>query len=387
MRFFKYLIFICFFICTSYTYAFDKTEYSVSGHNLWFSSPELSCKNWVDINNKSLDPKNQFWKYISSTETLCTAQFSDFGSVVARHANLDKRIVNFSCPSATEKVLKVPTNVGTYTCLEQCQYRIMGCVDIPEEPGMTCNAISSGIACKSQSTADSNNTANNTGNTGSNSNNDGSTNSTNSAKSESTSTNTSTSTSNTTTTNNTTNNTSTSTTTTTTTNNTTTTTNTTIDLSSLENTINNVAKKIIDAISKKDQDGSDTGTENGDKDGTDLTETNKKLDEISKNTKDINDSLNCENDNCTGTTEGSGIVDIVETPAIPIPDKQYFNWSASCPLSTGSTAISINGQVSSIDDDFTSWCQMAVDVRPFVLAAGAIIAFLVASGVGIVRND
>jgi len=56
-------------------------------------------------------------------------------------------LVEQSCPSATEKVLKVGVNSKTYVCVAGCQYRLRACVDVDMEPGMTCDAISTGQDC------------------------------------------------------------------------------------------------------------------------------------------------------------------------------------------------------------------------------------------------
>lgn len=111
-------------------------------------------------------------------------------------------------------------------------------------------------------------------------------------------------------------------------------------------------------------------------------ETNKKLDELNKTAKETNDFLKEE----PNLQNKDNTISIDES--IPnIPDTQYLSWSSYCPFTNRSNEISLNGQSSGLDSDFSSWCQMAIDVRPFVLAAGAIIAFLIVSGVWMGRGE
>lgn len=384
MRFFKYLILFSLFSTAS------NANFSTYGGSKG-STTESACKTWssdaVYKKDSSSDPK--FVGTCVSPTKGQTPLYSDT-----------------NCPSAIQKALSVSRNAGSYVCVQQCQYAIQGCVSLNFDSGnpdggdrtkMSCNAISTGKVCTGGTNNGNTSNSPTTNNPGANSNNDGSQSSTNSSTSNSTSTNNSTSNSTTTTntTNNTTNNTSTSTSTTVTntTNVTNTTTNTTIDLSSLENTIVNVGNQIIKAVNDINKGGSGTGDPNGQPSsssaGTDLTGINKKLDEINSNTKGSKESLDSIHKELTtdpGLGDGSGIVEIGQQQ-IDIPDQQYFAWSAQCPLSTGSTAISLNGESTSIDSDFSSWCKMAVDVRPFVLAAGAVIAFLIASGVWMGRGE
>lgn len=73
---------------------------------------------------------------------------------------------------------------------------------------------------------------------------------------------------------------------------------------------------------------------------------------------------------------------------VPEPtQQQYLGWSPSCPIQPKSNELVINGIAVRIDSDFTLTCDMALAVRPFVLAAGAIIAFLIASGVWMGRGE
>lgn len=70
-----------------------------------------------------------------------------------------------------------------------------------------------------------------------------------------------------------------------------------------------------------------------------------------------------------------------------VPNTSYFNWGAYCPFSPGSQTISLENTSAGIDYDLTSWCELASDIRPFVLAAGSLMAFLIASGVIMGRDD
>lgn len=71
-----------------------------------------------------------------------------------------------------------------------------------------------------------------------------------------------------------------------------------------------------------------------------------------------------------------------ELPITP-PVSNYFSWNAYCPFQNESSQISINDQTSSVDSDLSSWCTMASEVKPFVIAAGSIASLMIISGVGI----
>ncbi|MBF7691732.1 virulence factor TspB C-terminal domain-related protein, partial [Acinetobacter pollinis] len=62
-------------------------------------------------------------------------------------------------------------------------------------------------------------------------------------------------------------------------------------------------------------------------------------------------------------------------------------WGEYCPFSPGTQNISLENTTASIDYDLTSWCKLASDIRPFVLAIGALMSFLIASGVIMGGND
>lgn len=412
MRFFKYLFFI--FILSS-TSTFAATKYSLNNvpSDAIYSTREQAC----------LAFNSAFTQILNFAEDMCRIYSPSQDNVAV--VKIYRHEVQ-SCPSATQKTLSVPRNSGAYTCVSQCQYAIQGCVQVDFQVGnpdggdrtkMTCNAISTGKECGGGSSGGGSGTGSGsggtgtgsgtgtgtgtgsgtgTGNAGSNSNNDGSNAASNSATSNTTNNSTSISNSTTTTTNNTTNNTSTSTTTTTTNTTNNNTTNTSMDLSSLENTVNNNGSnlsskldEVIKAIKDKVTGGDGDGDGGGDGEKTDLTATNAKLDAINQNGKDQKSLLESIKDFFTEDAapgDGNGTLEIKEIVPV-VEEKQYLSWSASCPFGADSTAITINGQTTSLASDLTSWCQMAIDVKPFVIAAGAIIAFMIASGVSMGNKE
>lgn len=72
-------------------------------------------------------------------------------------------------------------------------------------------------------------------------------------------------------------------------------------------------------------------------------------------------------------------VEFVE-PVPPVVDAPSFTWNAYCPFSARTDQISVDGNTVSLESDLTSWCEMAVEVRPFILFAGAWISYLIISG-------
>lgn len=70
-----------------------------------------------------------------------------------------------------------------------------------------------------------------------------------------------------------------------------------------------------------------------------------------------------------------------------VPNTSYFSWGPYCPFSPGSQTISLENTSAGIDYDLTSWCELASDIRPFVLAAGALMSFLIVAGVVMGRDD
>lgn len=358
MRFFKYLIFAFFTLTSNFSFAIDYVIQA--GGAKKFYSLKAACQGHVDYQSQ-VYPNNRFSLISSSLRSGTTNVFdcdikrcdSTFRSceTVSYSGTYSKT----NCPSAIQKSLKVPINSPDLVCSGGCQYRAINSVDIPEEPGITITAISTGKECSGGVNGSTGNTstATGTGDQGSNGSNDGSSTSTNSATSTSTGSSTSTSTSNTTTTttNNTTNNTSSSSSTTTTSTSTTNnnTTNTTIDLSSLENTIVNTSKQIIDAINKVRDKISE-----GDDSGTDMTETNKKLDDIKKGIDDGNE---------WGKEGANGDLPVGESTALPektLEKKTFseniFSSSAQCPANKTLSMSLLGARSFSYSFDFTQWC-------------------------------
>ncbi|HGH3284432.1 virulence factor TspB C-terminal domain-related protein [Acinetobacter baumannii] len=77
----------------------------------------------------------------------------------------------------------------------------------------------------------------------------------------------------------------------------------------------------------------------------------------------------------------------IEDPKVDVPNTNYFNWGAYCPFTPGAQTISLGDTSASIDYDLSSWCELASDLRPFVLAAGALMSFLIAAGIVMGRDD
>lgn len=83
--------------------------------------------------------------------------------------------------------------------------------------------------------------------------------------------------------------------------------------------------------------------------------------------------------------ETSTKVDIIEVPQ-PEINSNYFSWNAYCPFTAERTTIEMAGHKSTFESDLTSWCDMASEIRPFVIMAGALASFLIAAGV-VGRSD
>ncbi|MCH2013742.1 hypothetical protein MKX19_16830 [Acinetobacter pittii] len=77
----------------------------------------------------------------------------------------------------------------------------------------------------------------------------------------------------------------------------------------------------------------------------------------------------------------------IDQTAPQVPNTSYFNWGAYCPFTAGAQTISLGDTSASIDYDLSSWCELASDLRPFVLAAGALMSFLIAAGIVMGRED
>jgi len=76
-----------------------------------------------------------------------------------------------------------------------------------------------------------------------------------------------------------------------------------------------------------------------------------------------------------------------EEPKEPEPQKEYFRWGGQCPFSKDSETIKLNDESTEVDYDLTSWCDMATEVKPFVLGAGAIASLMIVSGTGMGRGE
>lgn len=363
MKAFKYLVFFILSIPT-FVQAAEQCTYTSSGNipPQTFNSLSALCSY---IHQASGRPSsgydcrsegNRIYLYIKGTNN----SLGQFGS---------KQCQQIQCPSATSKDLKVPINSKSYVCVQGCQYRLRACVDVDMEPGMTCSAISTGQDCGTNpppQTPDPNkppadpatpDPADPNGPP-----------SKNTAQSESTSTSTSqsTSTSSTDSGGNTINNT----TTTTTTN---TTTNTIINLDRLENIMQNLTSVItskLDAIlGKMDQDG---GSEGGTGEGTDLTETNAKLDENNSLLSDLKDWLTGEGDG----SNGSGGDNPFGNDAVPqkqLTEQTFqtnlFTGSAACPADRTLSFTLFTGKSFSKTFSFAMWCDKLQIFGYFILIA------------------
>lgn len=375
MRFFKYLIFFFFFFSTNtYSYFSDP-----SGQR--FSSGQAVCKSYE---SGSSAPKPFTYQPLSSSGTTGTVKIGNCYSATGANVG-GVWYVYPVCPSATEVTLKVPVNAQKYQCVNQCQYALRGCVDIDFEPGMTCSAISTGIACggtppvKPKDPADNTQTPDAPTDTPAAPGQNPSNTNTNSA----TTTGSSTSTSTSTTTNNTTTNTSTTNTTTTTNINTT----TKIDLSSLESAIESIGKLLggkLDAI--KEALGGDKGSENGSPDGTDLTETNSKLDDIKKNGDKLNNWLQGKNEDGTGGGVDDNPFGTDVTPERTLDAQSFktniFQSNAQCPADKTLSMTLFTGRTFTRTLSFSMWCDKLAIFGSLILIA----AYLYGASI-IVRNS
>lgn len=377
MKAFKYLIFIFSFLFSTFSYsAFQWRAQDTNYGSQTYGSFDAVCSSKMSYFPDAV----RYSKYTSGPQKRCNYHRVNDNIM----GGFDVVQVAITCPSATKVGLKVPLNAQKYQCVNQCQYAIVGCVDIPEERGQTCTAISTGIDCggapppvppKDPNTqtpdapgdtpaAPGQNTSNTNTNTA-------------------TSTGTSTSTSTSTTTNNTTNNTSTTNTTTTTVNNTT----TKIDLSSLESAIESIGKLLggkLDAI--KEALGGDSGSENGTPDGTDLTETNKKLDDIKNNGDKLNNWLQGKNEDGTGGGVGDNPFGTDVTPERTLDAQSFktdiFQSNAQCPADKTLSMTLFTGRTFSHTFSFSMWCDKLAIFGSLILIA----AYLYGASI-IVRNS
>lgn len=378
MRFFKYLIFSLFL----------------------FSSSAFSAKveKWIIHGTNGTFSKAQVWSSCLSLASAYGTTCFDDGTQIRINKGVNGGVSGYgmfshyenepdpepTCPSATKIGLKLPLNHQKYQCVNQCQYYVQGCVDIAEEPGVTCTAMSTGIECggspppippKDPNTQ----TPDAPGDTPAAPGQNTSGTNTNTA----TSTGTSTSTTTSTTTNNTTNNTSTTNTTTTTVNNTT----TKIDLSSLESAIETMGKLLggkLDAI--KEALGGDSGSENGSPDRTDLTETNSKLDDIKKNGDKLNNWLQGKNEDGTGGGVGDNPFGTDVTPERTLDAQSFktniFQSNAQCPADKTLSMTLFTGRTFSRTLSFSMWCDKLAIFGSLILIA----AYLYGASI-IVRNS
>lgn len=372
MRFFKYLVFI-FLSSLSFNLFAANVYYFYEHPTKTFGSISAACSAAATLYRASSSKPDGAGRSC----LLYNASGGLSGSV----SLLQKTIV---CPSATEVTLKVAINAQKYQCVNQCQYALRGCVDIDFEPGMTCSAISTGIDCggtpppKPPKPDDPVAPDSDSGIPAAPGQNSSNTN-TNTA----TTTGTSTSTSTSTTTNNTTTNTSTTNTTTTTNINTT----TKIDLSSLESAIESIGKLLggkLDAI--KEALGADSGSENGSPDGTDLSETNKKLDDIKNNGDKLNNWLQGKNEDGTGGGVGDNPFGTDVTPERTLDEQSFktniFQSNAQCPADKTLSMTLFTGRTFSRTLSFSMWCDKLAIFGSLILIA----AYLYGASI-IVRNS
>lgn len=360
MRFFKYLTFLFLLTLSTFLHA-DYITWSGGS----FENPSVSARgSTASISCSNFGSKFGFTGKVSS------------GNCYDQNNNLRGYIgfIEPDCPSATSVDLKVPTNAQSYQCVSGCQYRLRACVDVDFEGGMTCSAISTGIACggtpppkpvdpNAPATPDSpTDTPAAPGQNSSNTN-------TNTATTTGTSTSTSTSTSTKTTENNTT---TTNTTTNTTINNNTT---TTLDLSSLESTIRSLGDILgakLDAIKEAlgGDSGGDTGTPDGN--GTDLTDTNAKIDENNSLLSDLKDWLTGEGDGSNGSGGDNPFGnDAVPEKALTPQDLKtnIFSGSAACPADRTLSFQLFTGKTFSKSFSFAMWCDKLAIFGTLILIA------------------
>lgn len=377
MKSYKYLIFI-FLIFSTKAFSANIIEYRFYGSyhiSEWNQSPQTVCSsaigkifaNNVRITSSVAVPKstNVYYCRMSGVENSTGQPYL----VDSPSSDLQTRTVQQTCPSAQEINLKVALNAQTYQCVQSCQYRLTACVDVDFEAGMTCTAISTGLTCGSTPppTNTSGTTTPDTGtpatpnqtSTGTNTNTSTTTGTTTTT---STSTATSTTENNTTTTNTTTN--------TTITNNTT----TKIDLSSLESTIKSIGSILgskLDSIKE-----SLSGTPNGN--GTDLTETNQKLDDIKNNGQKTNNWLQGKNEDGTGGGISDNPFGTDQTPEKALTpqdlETNIFVGTPVCPADRTLSFQLFTGKTFSKTFSFAMWCDKLTIFGTLILIASYLYA-------------
>ena len=329
MRFFKYLVFLLF--CFSSTFAYSEITYSAGGGNYGnspqFPTKEAACS-WF---TSRLGETITFFPD-STGEGSCIMKTNAIVAFIRKHGEI-------ICPSAKLIEVRVPVNAQKYQCFSGCQYGITKCVDLNIQEGMACDAISTGIACGGTPPKPPKDPNDNSVTP------DAPTDTPSAPGQNPSGTNTNSATSTSTTTNN------------------TTTTITKIDLSSLESTIQSVGKILgqkLDLIKNAlDGDGS-TGD-------TDLTETNKKLDEIKENGDDLNDWLDVDD------TDGVGD-DVFGNDDVPEKklDKKNFSTSifgsnAQCPSDKTLSMTLFTGRTFSKTFSYSMWCDKLAIFGQFIL--------------------
>lgn len=357
MKAFKYLVFLFLLFFSVSSYANWKRLDTGATTSIGYS-PSGACVHFGGIDFASSYGQDTYFCYIGSRSGPTFKIQMITGSV---------------CPSATTKDLKVPTNSKSYVCVEQCQYKLRGCVDVDIEPGMTCTAISTGQDCGTPPppTNDPNSPPTATPDPAD----PNGSSSQNTANSQSTSNSTSTSTSTSSTENNT------NITNTTTNTITNTTTNTIINLDRLEDVIKNMTSVLsnkLDAIlGKIDQDG---GTDGGTGEGTDLTDTNAKLDENNSLLSDIKDWLTGEGDGSNGTG-GDNPFGNDAVPEKQLTEQTFqtnlFSGSAACPSDRTLSFTLFTGRSFSRTFSFAMWCDKLQIFGYFILIASYLYGALI----------
>lgn len=356
MKAFKYLVFFLLFIIASSSYS--AVVYRTYG-GFTGSTPTEACKKWRSdaVFKSRADYAPNYIGECSSPSSGATPLGVSSGS----------------CPSATQKDLKVALNAQSYQCVQGCQYKLRACVDVDFEPGMTCSAISTGAVCGQTKPKEPPKPSDPiTPDRPDNDTNDQSKPTENTANSQSTSTSSSqsTTTSSTDSGGNTINN-------TTTTSTTNTTTNTIINLDRLESVIKNMTSVLsnkLDAIlGKMDQDGGpDGGTGDADGDGTDLTQTNAKLDENNSLLSDLKDWLTGGEDGSNGSGGDNPFGnDAVPEKALTPQDLKtnIFSGSAACPADRTLSFQLFTGKTFSKSFSFAMWCDKLAIFGTLILIA------------------
>lgn len=70
----------------------------------------------------------------------------------------------------------------------------------------------------------------------------------------------------------------------------------------------------------------------------------------------------------------------IQEPEQVEKEPDTFSWNASCPFTQRTDDLGFNGTSAQVDSDLSSWCEMASEIRPYVLMGGGWFAFLIVSG-------